>query len=204
MTKTWNRLFPKADSFVDIDKIWLWFMLFKTTFNSISVISWRSVILVKEIGVPGDNHWPVASHWQTLSHNVVSSTSHCTGSYKSKYHLIRPQQPPDKILSYSRTNLFIGSILCYNLFRLYFYFSCIFIFPGTICVICSFPFVFNKCIECENSPDWAQFIYYAPFVIIFQFGWASTQINHLSLIPDLTGDEGERVELNGMRFVCLL
>jgi hypothetical protein len=84
---------------------------------------------VKEIGVPRDNHWPVASHWQTLSHNVVSSTSHCTGSYKSKYHMIRPQQPPDKILSYSRTNLFIGSILCYNLFRLYFYFSCIFIFP---------------------------------------------------------------------------
>lgn len=73
-------------------------------------------------------------------------------------------------------------------------------FVGTICVICSFPFIFNKCIECENSADWAQFIYYAPFVIIFQFGWASTQINHLSLIPDLTSDEGERVELNGMRY----
>jgi hypothetical protein len=24
--------------------------------------------------VPGENHWPVASHWQTLLHNVVSST----------------------------------------------------------------------------------------------------------------------------------
>jgi hypothetical protein len=107
-------------------------MLFKTTFNSISVISWRSVILVKEIGVPGDNHWHVASHWQTLSHNVVSSTSHCTGSYKSKYHLIRPQQPPDKILSYSRTNLFIGSILCYNLFRLYVNKSFLDIFQTTI------------------------------------------------------------------------
>ncbi|XP_071167682.1 major facilitator superfamily domain-containing protein 12-like isoform X1 [Mytilus edulis] len=73
-------------------------------------------------------------------------------------------------------------------------------FVGTLCVIGSFPFVFNKCIECENSPDWAQFIYYAPFVVIFQFGWASVQINHLSLIPDLTPDEGERVELNGMRY----
>jgi hypothetical protein len=29
--------------------------------------------LVEETGVPGENHWPVASHWQTLSHNVVSS-----------------------------------------------------------------------------------------------------------------------------------
>jgi hypothetical protein len=25
-------------------------------------------------GVPRENHWPVASHWQPLSHNVVSST----------------------------------------------------------------------------------------------------------------------------------
>jgi hypothetical protein len=24
--------------------------------------------LVEETGVPGENHWPVASHWQTLSH----------------------------------------------------------------------------------------------------------------------------------------
>ena len=27
-------------------------------------------------GVPGEKHRPVASHWQTLSHNVVSSTPH--------------------------------------------------------------------------------------------------------------------------------
>jgi hypothetical protein len=27
--------------------------------------------LVKETGGPGENHRPVASHWQTLSHNVV-------------------------------------------------------------------------------------------------------------------------------------
>jgi hypothetical protein len=27
--------------------------------------------LVEEIGVPGENHRPVASHWQALSHNVV-------------------------------------------------------------------------------------------------------------------------------------
>ena len=33
-----------------------------------------SVLLVEETGVPRENHQPVASHWQTLSHNVVSST----------------------------------------------------------------------------------------------------------------------------------
>jgi hypothetical protein len=30
--------------------------------------------LVAEIGVPREIHRPVASHWQTLSHNVLSST----------------------------------------------------------------------------------------------------------------------------------
>jgi hypothetical protein len=51
-------------------------MVFNATFNNISVISWGSVLLVEETGVPGENHWPVASQWQTLSHNVVSSTPH--------------------------------------------------------------------------------------------------------------------------------
>ena len=50
-------------------------MTFNATFNNISVISWRSVLLVGETGVPEENHRPVASHGQTLSHNVVSSTS---------------------------------------------------------------------------------------------------------------------------------
>ena len=51
-----------------------WFMVLNATFNNISVISWRSVLLVEETGVPGENDRPVASHWQTLSHNVTSST----------------------------------------------------------------------------------------------------------------------------------
>ena len=28
-------------------------------------------------GIPGENHRPVTSHWQTLSHNVVSSDKVC-------------------------------------------------------------------------------------------------------------------------------
>ena len=39
-----------------------WFMVFNTTFNNITVISWRSVLLMEETGVPGENHRPVASH----------------------------------------------------------------------------------------------------------------------------------------------
>jgi len=41
---------------------------FNATFNNISVISWRSVLLVKETGVH--------SHSKTLSHDVVSNTPH--------------------------------------------------------------------------------------------------------------------------------
>ena len=46
-------------------------MVFNATFNYISVILWRLVILVEETGVPRENHRPVASIGQTLSHNVV-------------------------------------------------------------------------------------------------------------------------------------
>ena len=49
-------------------------MMFNATFNNISVISWWAVLLVEESGVPGENHRPIAIHWQTLWHNGVSST----------------------------------------------------------------------------------------------------------------------------------
>ena len=76
------------------------FMTFNAIFNNISVISLRSVLLVEETGIPGENHRPVASHWQTLSHTVVHlalrfelTTSvvictDCIGSCKSNYHTI--------------------------------------------------------------------------------------------------------------------
>ena len=54
-------------------------MVFNATFNNISVISWRSVLLVEETGVLGKNYRPTVSHWQTLSHNVVSSTHRLSG-----------------------------------------------------------------------------------------------------------------------------
>ena len=54
-------------------------MVFNATFNNISVILWRSVLLVEQTEVPGENHRPTASHWQTLSYNVVSSTPRLSG-----------------------------------------------------------------------------------------------------------------------------
>ena len=46
-------------------------MMYNAIFNNISVISWRSVLLVEETGEPGENHRPVTSNWQTWSHNVA-------------------------------------------------------------------------------------------------------------------------------------
>ena len=49
---------------------WFRLIVFNATSNDISVISWQSVLLVEETRVPGVNHQPVASHWQTLLHNI--------------------------------------------------------------------------------------------------------------------------------------
>jgi hypothetical protein len=74
-------------------------IMFNATFNNISVISWRSALLVEETGVPEKNHRP-ASHWKTLSHNVVSSTTlvvistNCTYSCISNFHTITTTTSP--------------------------------------------------------------------------------------------------------------
>ena len=87
-----------------------WVMVFNATFNNISVISWWSVLFVEETELLEDNHRPVESHWQTLSHNVVSGTprhvrvfeittvvvigTDCIGSFKSNYHTITTTTTP--------------------------------------------------------------------------------------------------------------
>ena len=50
-------------------------MVFNAAFNNISAISWRSVLLVEETGVPGENHQPV----------VRESTI----QFKAKYNMTR-------------------------------------------------------------------------------------------------------------------
>jgi len=81
-------------------------MVLSATFNNISVISWRSVLFVEETG---ENHRPVASYWQTLSHNLLRlalieirthningdrNYCNCIGSCKSNYHTIMATTAP--------------------------------------------------------------------------------------------------------------
>jgi len=71
---------------------------------------------------------------------------------------------------------------------------------GTGCVVLSFPFIFSPCVGCEKSHAYAQVVYYAAFVIIFQFGWAAVQISHLAAIPDLAHTQSERTGLTAIRY----
>ena len=43
-------------------EVWLRLLVFNATFNNILVISWRSVLLAEDTGVPEENHRPVACH----------------------------------------------------------------------------------------------------------------------------------------------
>ena len=98
---------------------------------------------------------------------------------------------------------------------------------GTIMVAISFFFFWHNCLFCTNgvsnpngtnlssncndntysdnagntegTPIHIKVIYFSIPIIIFQFGWASVQISHLSLIPELTENENERVGLNAIR-----
>jgi hypothetical protein len=64
-------------------------MVFNATFNNISVISWRSVLLVEETGVAVENHRPAASHCQSLSHKCfIEYTSPERDSNSQLQHII--------------------------------------------------------------------------------------------------------------------
>ena len=86
--------------FVNFASFYVCLMVFNATFNNTSLVFCRSVLLVEETGGPRENHRPVASHWQTLSHNVVHialirfelTTSvvigtDCIGNCKVNYHM---------------------------------------------------------------------------------------------------------------------
>ena len=85
---------------------WFCFMVFNATFNNISVISWRSVLFGEGNRRTQRKHRPAASHWQTLSHNVLSSTprhelativvigTDCTCSCKCNYHTTTTRTTP--------------------------------------------------------------------------------------------------------------
>ncbi|MFH4975705.1 hypothetical protein AB6A40_002414 [Gnathostoma spinigerum] len=72
---------------------------------------------------------------------------------------------------------------------------------GVICVTVSFPFVFNNCLFCTtNTAEWLMFFWHVPFIVLFQFGWASVQVSHLALIPELSQSNHCRSSMSSLRF----
>ena len=55
---------------------------------------------------------------------------------------------------------------------------------------------------CETQGEITIVAYYSAFVVLFQFGWATVQISHLSMIPDITSDEAERMALTSVRYAA--
>ena len=91
----------------------------------------RSVLLIEETGVPGENYRPVASHWQTLSHKVALSTPRhdlnskstlvmidtaCIGSCKSNdYAITTTTTSPDVCISVKYDNVVLHHLPAFRL-----------------------------------------------------------------------------------------
>ena len=128
-----------------------WVMVFITTFNNISVTPWRSALMVEETGVLTENHWLVASHWQTLSHVILyrvhiarsGTRTHnlvivpdCTGSCKSNYH------PSTMAPACSLMTNFLLSC-----------FSIVWLLTTCTCIKCIFSSQGLGCISCPLHPS---------------------------------------------------
>lgn len=74
---------------------------------------------------------------------------------------------------------------------------------GTIIVPICFFFVFEECFPCSSVDESHRFavslIWYSFFAAMFNIGWASIQISHMSLIPSLTPIKETKDKLIGIR-----
>jgi len=76
---------------------------------------------------------------------------------------------------------------------------------GTALVIINFFFLFGHCVMCEithsdDMDNWLQVVYLCFAASVFNVGWASVQVAHLSMVPELTSSTPERVKLNSVRY----
>ena len=74
------------------------------------------------------------------------------------------------------------------------------ILTGSLMVLLTFPPIFHSPLLPLSSPT-ARVLYYGLFIVLFQFAWASVQVSHLALVPELTREPDERVYLNSLRSI---
>jgi len=79
---------------------------------------------------------------------------------------------------------------------------------GSLVVALSFPPIFRQpllpSLSLQSSSLTLLVLYYAFFIVIFQWAWASVQVSHLALVPELSRDSGERVYLNSLRSIATI
>ena len=57
------------------------------------------------------------------------------------------------------------------------------------------------CVVCDqDTHQYAKLVYFSSFMLVFQFGWACSQISHLSAIPALAQNQNERTSLTAIRY----
>ena len=69
---------------------------------------------------------------------------------------------------------------------------------GTVVVILSFPAIYLM--QRDALPYWGFLFYLNTFITIFQCGWAIVQISHLSILPELSTTQKDRLDMNSVRY----
>lgn len=64
----------------------------------------------------------------------------------------------------------------------------------------AFPLVFIALPGFDRASPEALLVFYIPLVLIFKFGWAMTQVSHLSMIPELSNDATDRDDMTILRY----
>jgi len=85
---------------------------------------------------------------------------------------------------------------------------------GTLGVIVCFSLIFQPCTMCKNSnnPDLWEMVYYITLPSLFNIGWASIQVSHMSLLPSISINRKNRDYMVRLRtaytfssqMICLL
>ena len=77
-------------------------------------------------------------------------------------------------------------------------------FTGTLMAAACFFLVFGQCLPCSITDGAVGqtylLLYYCAAASFFNVGWAAVQVSHMSMVPELTPLDAERVALNSARY----
>jgi len=72
---------------------------------------------------------------------------------------------------------------------------------GVVIVALNFWLMFGGVLHGETASNTVvKAVFLGLFAALFNVGWAAVQVSHMSMVPELTRDEGERVTLNSARY----